>query len=169
MDDTLDLDQASGKTLDLYGKMLDQQRGLLNDTQYRYMLYTKIGRNIAKGDYNSIMDIVVMMFNCNHGDITIDDFELTEADKPCAVELTKFPLYVLANAGFSSKQAIQLIESLLPICVTLSAQNFEGTFEFAQLDGEYDENAGFADEAQTIGGYLGLLLGDDDKIPVLPI
>ena len=62
-----------------------------------------------------------------------------------------------------------MIESLLPICVTLSADNFEGTFEFSDAADEYDKLAGFGDADQTIGGYLGLYLGDDDKIPVLPI
>ena len=85
------------------------------------------------------------------------------------VKLTKFPVYVLINAGFSSRQAVATIESLLPICVTLSADNFEGTFEFSDAADEYDELTGFGDVDQTIGGYLGLYLGDDDKIPVLPI
>ena len=36
-----------------------------------------------------------------------------------------------------------MIESLLPICVTLDADNFEGTFEFAELDNELDNEKGF--------------------------
>lgn len=167
--DALDLNAASGKTLDLYGEMLGQRRGLLNDEQYRYMLFARIGRNVVQGDYNSILNTLVLMFNSQKSDITLDDLDLAEEDRPCVVKLTKFPIYVLVNAGFSSRQAVSMIESLLPICVTLSADNFEGTFEFAQLDGEYDRNTGFSDIAQTIGGYLGLLLGEDDAIPVLPI
>lgn len=165
----LDLDTVTGRTLDLYGLMLDQKRGLLNDTQYRYILYTAIGRNIGQGTYDSVMDIIVRMFNTEHGQVTLDDFELSEVDKPCKVRLTRFPLFVLINAGFSSKQAVQMIESLLPICVTIEADNFEGTFEFSDVDDEYDENRGFGNIEQTIGGYVGLFLGDDEKIPVLPI
>lgn len=167
--DCLDLDTVTGRTLDLYGLMLDQKRGLLNDTQYRYILYTAIGRNIGQGTYDSVMDIIVRMFNTEHGQVTLDDFELSEVDKPCKVRLTRFPLFVLINAGFSSKQAVQMIESLLPICVTIEADNFEGTFEFSDVDDEYDENRGFGNIEQTIGGYVGLFLGDDEKIPVLPI
>ena len=136
--DCLDLDTVTGRTLDLYGLMLDQKRGLLNDTQYRYILYTAIGRNIGQGTYDSVMDIIVRMFNTEHGQVTLDDFELSEVDKPCKVRLTRFPLFVLINAGFSSKQAVQMIESLLPICVTIEADNFEGTFEFSDVDDEYD-------------------------------
>lgn len=167
--DVLDLNQAAGKTLDLYGDMLQQKRGLLNDEQYRYMLFSKIGRNTVQGDYNSIMNTLVLMFNSQKGDITLDDLDLVEEDRACVVKLTKFPIFVLVNAGFSSRQAVTMIESLLPVCVTLSADNFEGTFEFAEFDGEYDKAAGFADLAQTYGGYFGLLLGEDDTIPVLPI
>lgn len=167
--EALELNKATGKTLDLYGDMLHQRRGLLNDEQYRYMLLTRIGRNVVQGDYQSIMDALVLMFGSIHGDISLDDLEFEEGERPCVVKLTKFPIAVLVNAGFSSRQAVQMIESLLPVCVTLSADNFEGTFEFAELDGDYDEKAGFADLKQSIGGYLGLLLGEDDKIPVLPI
>lgn len=167
--EALDLNQATGKTLDLYGDMLRQRRGLLNDEQYRYMLFSRIGRNIVQGDYKSIMDTLILMFGTAQGEITLDDLELVEEERPCVVKLTKFPVYVLVNAGFSSRQAVQMIEALLPVCVTLSADNFEGTFEFAESAGEYDEKAGFADTAGVIGGYLGLYLGDDDKIPVLPV
>lgn len=167
--DCLDLNQAAGKTLELYGDMMGQRRGLLNDEQYRYMILSQIGRNVVQGDYNSIMRALVLMFGSKLGDITLDDLEIIEEDRPCVVKLTKFPVYVLINAGFSSRQAVAMIESLLPICVTLSADNFEGTFEFSDAADEYDKLAGFGDADQTIGGYLGLYLGDDDKIPVLPI
>ena len=165
----MDLGHATGKTLDLYGDMLGQRRGLLNDEQYRYMLLSKIGRNTVQGDYNSIMATLVLMFGSQMGDITLDDLEVEEEERPCVVKLTKFPVQILLNAGFSSRQAVAMIESLLPICVTLAADNFEGTFEFAESASVYDELAGFGDVEQTIGGYLGLYLGDDDKIPVLPI
>ncbi|WP_302326277.1 hypothetical protein [Enterocloster lavalensis] len=167
--ESLDLGHATGKTLDLYGDMLGQRRGLLNDEQYRYMLLSKIGRNTVQGDYNSIMATLVLMFGSQMGDITLDDLEVEEEERPCVVKLTKFPVQILISAGFSSRQAVAMIESLLPICVTLAADNFEGTFEFAESVGVYDELAGYGNVEQTIGGYLGLYLGDDDKIPVLPI
>lgn len=167
--DSLDLNQANGNTLDLYGDMLGQRRGLLNDEQYRYMILARIGRNVVQGDYNSVMSTLILMFGSQAGDITLDDLEIVEGERPCVVRLTKFPVYVLINAGFSSRQAVSMIESLLPVCVTLSADNFEGTFEFADTADVYDEQAGFGNIGQTIGGYLGLYLGDDDKIPVLPI
>lgn len=167
--DMVDINKASGRTLDLYGEMVGQKRGLLDDKQYRYMIFTRIGRNIVTSDYESLMNTIITMFDCEAGDVSLDDIEVTETETPCVLKLTKFPIQVLIDAGFSSRQAVAMIETLLPICVTLAADNFEGTFEFTNIADEYDKKAGFADEAGTIGGYLGLLLGEDDTIPVLPI
>ena len=160
----LDIKNATGNTLELYGDMVGQKRGELNDTQYRYMILTRIGMNIARGNYDSIIAICQMIFDCNPQDIILNDSE-----KPCRVEVTKFPLKVLVDAGFSSNQAIAMVELLMPIGVTIENANFEGTFEFAETATEYDENAGFGNIEQTIGGYMGLSLGSDDIEPVLPI
>lgn len=162
--DMLDLQQATGRTLDLYGDMLGQKRGALNDEQYRMFILRKVGINAAQGNYGTVINILKQMFNCEANEIILQDGE-----KPCTVELKTFPLEILVNAGFSSLQAVEIIEALLPVGVTIDNANFEGTFEFAETANEYDEAAGFADEAQTIGGYLGLLFGDDVNSPVLPL
>lgn len=167
--DSLDLKKANGKTLDLYGEMIEQWRGLLDDDQYRYMILARIGRNVAQGDYKSIMNALLLMFGGKQGDIALEDFEIEEEERSCAVKLSKFPVSILVSAGFSSRQAVQMIEYLLPVCVTLYASEFEGTFEFAEFENEYDESTGFADLSGKIGGYLGMLLGEDERIPVLPL
>lgn len=167
--ETLDLNQASGKTLDLYGDMMEQGRGLLNDEQYRYMILCRIGRNAVQGDYNSIMQVLMLMLGSRQNEVTLNDLEIVEDEQPCTVRLTKFPVHVLTDAGFSSRQAAELIKTLLPVGVRLLVDNFEGTFEFADSANVYDESAGFGNIEQTIGGYLGLYFGDDDDIPVLPI
>ena len=160
----LDIKNAIGNTLELYGDMVGQKRGELNDTQYRYMILTRIGMNIALGNYDSIIAVCQMIFDCKPHEIILNDSE-----KPCRVEVTKFPLKVLVDAGLSSNQAIAMVELLMPIGVTIENANFEGTFEFAETATEYDENAGFGNIEQTIGGYMGLSLGSDDIEPVLPI
>jgi hypothetical protein len=45
---------------------------------------------------------------------------------------------------------------------------YEGTFEFAEGEGVYDEEKGFADDNGTIGGELGAMQGDETDI-ILPI
>lgn len=166
--ESLDIYQAYGKTLNLYGETEGQARGLLNDEQYRYMILLRVGIDNVQGTYESIMQVILQMFNCKPGTVKLDDIEVAES-KPCVVKLTKFPVQVLIDAGFSSRQATQMIEKLLPIGVSLAADNFDGTFEFAESDVEFDANAGFADAVGNGGGYFGLLLGDDDIIPVLPL
>ncbi len=60
-----------------------------------------------------------------------------------------------------------MVERLLPICVKLFADNFEGTFTpLAVKQWSMMPKQGLVDIEQSIGGYLGLLLGEDDKIPV---
>lgn len=150
----LDIQQATGKTLDLYGDMLGVKRGEMNDIQYRYMILTQAGINVTQSDYNSIIEIMLKVFNCTPADIILGESET----EPCRVVLVKFPMAILTAAGFSDTQAIAMIERLLPIGVTIDGSNFEGTFEFAETYGEYDESKGFGDIEQTIGGYLGLLV-----------
>lgn len=168
-----DFYKAYGKTLDLYGDIVGQKRGTFGDEQYRYLILAKIARNFVKGDYKDIMRHLVQMFNCNQGDIELDDFSIDDDETPCVVRLTKMPFLTLIAAGFTSRQAVQLIESIFPVCITLKADNFEGTFEFADYqpgmtEMEYDADKGFGNEEQTIGGVLGLMLGEDDETP-LPI
>ena len=160
----VDLQQATGRTLDMYGDMVGKKRGALNDTQYRFMILTRIGINVVQGDYKTVVESVKNMFGCEASDIVLRDSE-----KPCRVEVETFPLEILVNAGFSSLQAIAMIESLLPVGVTVDDANFEGTFEFAETEDEYDKAAGFADYEQTMGGYFGLLQGDDENSPILPL
>lgn len=164
--ESLDLFSAAGATLDRYGELVGQRRGQLNDEQYRYMILTRIGRNTVCGDYDSVMGGIVQMFGCGPGDVSLDDVAIAEETNPCGVRLSKMPVAVLAGAGFTSRQAVQMISMLLPVCVHLEADNFEGTFCFAQGADEYDRDAGFADDAGTLGGYLGLLLGEDGEVPL---
>lgn len=161
--DVLDLKNATGHTLDLYGEMVGQKRGALTDNQYYYMILTKLGINSVQGNYETIINIMGRIFDCKPNEIILRD-----AEAACKVEVETFPLSVLVNAGFTSKQAIEMIQKLLPIGVTIDNANFEGTFEFAETADVYDTTAGFGDIEQTIGGALGLLLGDDENSPILP-
>lgn len=162
--DARDLNKATGRTLDLIGEMVGQKRGGMTDEQYRYVILTKIGMNTGQGTYESVMYVLTRTFNCSDKDIIILDSE-----KSCEVIVQKFPLEVLVNAGFTSNQAAEFIKRLLPVGVSISVANFNGTFEFAETADVYDETAGFANIEQTVGGYFGLLLGDDENSPVLPL
>lgn len=163
--DAVDLQQATGSTLDLYGSMVGQKRGALNDTQYRAMILTRIGINLAHGTYPTVTNCIKNIFNCEGQDIVLRD-----GPEDCEVIIEKFPLSVLANTEFTSKQAIEAIENLLPICTKIASDiEFEGTFAFAATEDEYDAEAGFGNITQSIGGHLGMLLGEDESGGLLPL
>lgn len=168
VDDMTDLDRAFGRTLDLYGGMVGQPRGALNDSMYRYLIRNRVARNFVVGDYESVLDGIVAMFEATKKEIVLDD----DPAKPGVVHLTRLPFAILSAAGFTASQALEMIEPLLPVGVRVEAENFEGTFAFAAGENELDHAAGFSDHPepgrQTMGGYLGFAIGEDESTP-LPI
>lgn len=157
--DSGDIFKAKGKTLDYYGDMYSVERGNLNDTQYRYMILSAITRNMVGGDYESILEAITIIFNCDKTDVRLSD----HVTSPATIKIEKMPFSVIMEAGFSSTQATKLIENLLPITVSLESGEFEGTFEFGENYKDYDENKGFSDshEEPTMGGYFGLFYGEE--------
>ncbi len=166
--DMVNLDAAFGKTLDYYGEAAGQPRGGLTDTQYRYMIRNQIARNLVAGDYESVLAGIVNIFEAQPGDVYLVD----TPGESGVVLLERLPFATITAAGFTATQAVQFIELLLPVGVRLDAVNLEGTFEFAAAAGVYDEDKGFSDSAdpaaQTMGGYLGFAIGEDDGTP-LPV
>lgn len=160
----LDLDNAAGKTLDLHGEKIGQERGSATDEQYRIMIRAKAARSLVNGSYPSICNALCVTFGLNKSDICFDD-----AHNMCCIEFSKFPVEKINEAGFTEQQAMAIIRSLLPICVTLESISFGGTFTFADAENEMNENEGFTDvEGGTIGGTLGTVYGADEE-NVLPI
>lgn len=166
IDNILDVNNATGKTLDLYGERVGQARGLADDEKYLLMIKAKIMRNLSNGSYTSIVDAICATFDCPPEEVYIKESE----NKPCTVESVELPLERIVEAGLTASQAIQIIESLLPTGITLEFQFYEGTFEFGETEDEYDETKGFAisEEDQSIGGYLGYVSGDKNE-EILPI
>lgn len=161
----LDIENATGAVLNAYGERFGQPRGKATDEQYRVMIKSKVVRSLSNGSYKNIVDAICSTFGCDITDVCI-----VESETPMAVSLEKAPLASIVRAGFTTNQAYQIIKSLLPAGVDLEYMLFEGTFEFAETDTEYDETAGFAvsDDDQSIGGFLGATEGDINEA-TLPI
>lgn len=159
----LDINNAKGKTLDLYGERVGQARGIADDDKYLLMIKAKIMRNLSSGSYPSIVSALCRTFNCEPSQIYI-----TEGDEPCTVTVAALPLEVINKAGLTTSQTVAIIKSMLPVGISLTSFLFEGTFEFGSNANEYDETKGFANDEGTIGGYLGATAGDETDIP-LPI
>lgn len=164
IENSLNLNNAKGATLDLYGKLVGQSRGLATDEQYILLIKTRIMRNLANGSNKSITDALCAILNCQQSQVHI-----TDTDNPCEV-LISVPLSTIIEAELTVKQFNQLVKSILPVGVVLSANTiYEGTFEFSAAENEQDETAGFCDvDGGTIGGYFGALSSEENET-VLPI
>lgn len=162
---SLDLDQATGKTLDLYGDMLGQARGYATDDQYRVMIKSKIVRNLMTGSLDSIITAGCLMFGCEP-----NEMHIVEDSSPASVKIISLPYNVINYVGLSASQVIELIIKLVPVGITVKSAELQGTFEFGTTDSEYDEDKGFADSetAPTMGGYLGYIYSAESEQP-LPI
>lgn len=147
----LDISNATGKVLDMYGKKYGQLRGNATDAQYRTLIRAKIARSLASGSYKDIIDALCFTFSC-----TPDELLIADGQSPASVYVQDIPLDTILKAGFSASQAEQIIKSTLPLGTTCESMLFEGTFEFGADEYELDENAGFSEaENGEYGGYLG--------------
>lgn len=160
---SLDIDLAAGSTLDEYGKMVGQERGKATDEQYRVLIKARIARNLANGDYNSVVSALAISLNCNPEEIS-----LIELDEPCKVQLGALPFAIINNLAVDVTTVVKIIKSLMPAGIWLDSAEFSGTFEFSGgTELVYDANAGFGDVEQTIGGTLGLAFGGNSAdLPV---
>lgn len=160
--DSFDLDKATGKNLDMYGEMYGQPRGTATDEQYRVMIKARIARIHAGSDHDSIVLAICASFGCNPNEVL-----LVELEDSCSVRVDQLPFDKLNQSNIDAVTAVQIVSRLIPAGVHLESLNFSGTFEFGSTDLEYDENAGFSDLEQTIGGYLGLVSdGQGSNLPV---
>lgn len=155
--DSLDINKAYGKTLDMYGAMFGQLRGKATDEQFRILIKNRIIRNFCNADYNSLVNAICATFDCG-----LSEIRLTEMDEPCKLRLEGLPISKLTESNIDVNTAVQIVQGLMPAGVLLEAIDFTGTFEFAGgTELVYDEASGFADDDQTIGGYLGLMAGSN--------
>lgn len=156
----LNIDVAYGATLDRYGERVGLPRGDATDEQYRVMIKAKIMRSLGNGTYPSVIKSICATFNS-----AADETDICESDIPCTVENAILPFKVLQESGMTMTQIIELIETLLPITVTLGVLDLTGTFEFSDAEDEYDELKGFANDDGSIGGYFGCT-SRDTTIPI---
>ena len=160
LDEVLDIHNATGKTLDLYGRTYKQARGALTDEQYRYSILQRVTRNMAQGDYNSIVNALSVAFG-----VPVTQIKFVETDKSAEVEMQSLPYSVLLEAGITVGQLRNIVLNILPAGIGLAPLNLEGSFEFGGAAMTYDEEKGFGNIEQTIGGYFGYLATDDIEIP----
>lgn len=156
----LNIDVAYGATLDRYGERVGLPRGDATDEQYRVMIKAKIMRSLGNGTYPSVIKSLCATFNSED-----EETDIYESDIPCTVENAILPFSALQESGMTMTQIMELIETLLPITVTLGVLDLTGTLEFSDAEDEYDELKGFANDDGSIGGYFGCT-SRDTTIPI---
>lgn len=163
IDDSLDLEKATGYTLNLYGDMISQNRGLANDSQYLFMIKTKLARNRVNSDYKSIAKCICLILDCMPSDIYIEELPNSK------VRLGDIPIDKIIKADITPNQFTQIIKSMLPAGITLETSVYSGTFAFSDVENEETMDAGFCqNEGDNYGGYFGML-SDEENEKVLPI
>lgn len=145
--DSRDIQNATGATLDNYGAMVGVARSGATDEQYRTKILNKISVNTSGVDANSIIRSIGQTLNTDSSGISISEGNM-------AVSVLGLTLSQIAESGYSESEIRQMIENLLPIGVALEYVFYYGTFEFG-ASYEYDEDTGFGNVEQTIGGTLG--------------
>lgn len=166
IDHILNIENATGKTLDMYGERIGQKRGSATDEQYLALIKTKITQNLANGTHKSVVEGIAFALKCDPSEIA-----LTDGEAPCSIEVKSLPLETITKAGFTAEQVVALINRMIPCGGKLSSFMFEGTFEFCESESAMvvDEEAGFCDvEGGNIGGYFGVTTGDS-SVSDLPI
>ena len=155
VDNVLDIDNTTGKALDeIWGSRLNLKRGALNDTQYRIRLKARIAQSLSDGSRDSVANALAYVLSSTADRIKLkcDDIKIN------TINIVDIPMALLTEAKFSADEITQMVEDLLAVGIHVSQANFSGTFEFAENETTYDESKGFANDAGTIGGYLGLLM-----------
>ena len=116
--DSLDIDKATGSTLDLYGEMYGQARGGFTDEQYRLKIRQRLAMASAGTDYNSIVNALAGMIGSPAEAICLEDGAVSGN-----VDVVQFPYDTLQGAGFTVPQVRDMIESLLPAGVRITGMN----------------------------------------------
>lgn len=149
-----DVDQAEGEVLDRIGYNVMQFRGEVNDDIYRILIKSKIARNQSTGAVNTIIDILAFTLDIDFDEVQIKEM-FEDGEEPAAIRLIEVPLGRINEVGMSPASFARLVSTTVAAGVRLDTVDLTGTFEFAdELEGDNFE-AGFADDDQTQGGYLG--------------
>lgn len=165
IESVLDIDNATGVTLDMIGANIDQKRGSLNDNVYRILIKTKVAAIMGNCSINSIIGIVKNILGS--ADTVIGE-GWAQGSPEQAMFTFSTDLTTIVEAGFTLGQFVQLLNMIKSVGVSLQTQ-LQGTFEFgevAEYGPLYDD--GLADVDQAVGGTLGYVYDSNGSIP-LPV
>ena len=146
----LSIEDQEGANLDVIGSIVGEERLGKRDEKYRLFLRARALINKSSGKIPEIIEILKTAF---------------QADSVIVREPGVFPLLVVeidmsrGAIPLSSIEMEEYIDELraggVPIEVINNADGIENAFSFSEGDlVEADTQRGFADDAETIGGYV---------------
>ena len=148
-----DIDEAEGEALDRIGQNVQQNRNQEPDEKYRISLKIKIARNVSNGSIDAIVSIIAMILGTDESEIFLQEGHLF--GEAALLKLYNMPLQTLIDAGITPEEFIERLGQITPAGVGFDDFLFLGTFEFGDTPLENNINQGFANNEQTIGGFLG--------------
>lgn len=163
------IDNAKGRVLDEIGIDLKQYRGDVSDEVYRVLLKSKRARDLSTGDTNTIISVLSMAIDADKKDIGItESWYADEGGKPNTIKIINIPISNLNKVGMTGNQFVKFVSATVAAGVRVESIDLQGTFEYGSINEDYDEEKGFADIEQTIGGYYGALYQPDreQELPV---
>lgn len=122
IDKSRDIHEATGKTLDRYGEMINVSRGGATDEQYRTKILSQIARYVTESDCNSVISAIAIIF-----DVPVTDISIIEEDMK--VEILGLTMEMLEKSGYKSREIEAMIRGLIPIGVEMSPPKYAGTLE----------------------------------------
>lgn len=164
LDEWRSIDKAEGVVLDDIGIDIGQYRGTASDEIYRILLKSKTARELSTGDTNTIIAILSMAIGAEKSEIGISETWFDEYEpEPCGIKLIEIPIRRLNEVGMTGRQFARFVAAAVAAGVAVKSIDLQGSFEYGSIDEEYDEEKGFADINQTIGGYYGSLYQPENE------
>lgn len=105
--DCLDIWQATGKTLDLYGEMYNVTRSGMDDDEYRLFILLKLVQVRAGSDHTSIVNTLAATLG-----MPLEVFAITDSDISGNVDVD-FPYTVFQEAGIGPKRMVDALKEML--------------------------------------------------------
>ncbi|MFU1714166.1 hypothetical protein ACM392_01230 [Bacillus amyloliquefaciens] len=163
-----DIDAARGKSLDLLGDNVAQDRGRATDEIYRVLIRGKVARNASDGTTNRIIEALAKTLNCKPSEINIVSSKENNQDEPAAIIVKKAPIEALSKVGMSETQFSNIVQKTVAAGVRVAYVDLNGTFCFSSSASTIETSQyGFSSDGKD-GGTLGGIFRPEDDYP-LPI
>lgn len=137
VENSRELDKATGKTLDNYGSIVGETRNGATDEQYLTKILNKIAINSAGTDVNSIINTIIQTLRVEQSDLksyyvdtfTVNTVNISIKEGNGSVTVKGLSEKMVNKSGYSEQEVTVMIKELMPIGVNLERTVYAGTLE----------------------------------------